>query len=313
MKQVFSSRSLPLLVILVSVMQSLSASPAFRDGAAVPLCDPAPLSGDTASGRPLRILSWNIYMLPRFVHITGKRTRARVIAEQLKTSEYQVLVFQEAFLSDARRIIRSLLKDIFPHEYGPANHAGGFKTNSGIWILSKIPLRQLEELKFCKCYGVADCFARKGALLLEGEYEGQMFQVLGTHLQAAGPQSTRQAQYQEMRALLDRHQRPGVPQIVCGDMNTAKSEATHYCDMLQCLAVEDGPLDVQIEGASNFYPNDLRTWGNDRFDVIDYVFYRHNSKPAKKITRVLRSIRKPWDKNHQDLSDHFAVDFAIWW
>lgn len=272
----------------------------------------APVPSDSVQA-PLRILSWNIYMLPRFVHLTGKRTRAYHIAEQLKASDYQVLVFQEAFLSDARHIIRKYLDGIFPYEYGPANSKGGIKTSSGIWVLSKIPLRQLEEIKFCKCYGFADCFARKGAMLLEGEFEGQTFQVLGTHLQAAGPHATRQAQFQDMRAMLDRHQRDGVPQIVCGDMNTAKNQEDSYNDMLASLDVEDGPLDIQVAGARDIYPNDLRNWGNERFEVIDYVFYRHNSKPAKKMTRVLRCIRKPWSKNHKDLSDHFAVDFSVWW
>jgi endonuclease/exonuclease/phosphatase family metal-dependent hydrolase len=263
--------------------------------------------------KPLRILSWNIFMLPRFVHNAGKRIRAEVIAEQLKASEYQVLVFQEAFLSDARRIIRKHLDGTFAYEYGPANDDGGIKTSSGIWVLSKIPLRQLEEVKFTQCYGIADCFARKGAMLLEGEHEGQTFQVLGTHLQAAGPQSTRQAQYKDMRAMLDRHRRPEVPQIVCGDMNTSKSKPTDYEDMLLALDVEDGPLDIQVEGTEDVYPNDLRTWGNGKFEVIDYVFYRGNAKPAKKVTRTLCSIRKRWSKKHHDLSDHFAVDVAIWW
>ena len=62
--------------------------------------------------KPLRILSWNIYMLPKFVQNTGKRIRAQVIAEELKASEYQVLVFQEAFLSAARRIIRKHLDGV---------------------------------------------------------------------------------------------------------------------------------------------------------------------------------------------------------
>jgi endonuclease/exonuclease/phosphatase family metal-dependent hydrolase len=263
--------------------------------------------------KPLRILSWNIYMLPRFVQNTGKRTRAQVIAEQLKASEYQVLVFQEAFLSAARFIIRKNLKDIFPYEYGPANNDGGFGTSSGIWVLSKIPLKQLEEIKFTKCKGIPDCFARKGALLLEGEHEGQKFQVLGTHLQAVGPQSIRHAQYEEMRGMLDRHQQPGVPQIVCGDMNTSKSKAEDYQEMLAALDVEDGPLDFALEGTEEIYPNDMRSWGNGKFEVIDYVFYRGNSKPAKKVTRTLCSIRKHWSKKHKDLSDHFAMDFAIWW
>lgn len=265
------------------------------------------------TGGPLRILSWNIFMLPRFIHNSGKRTRAAVIAEQLRASEYQVLVFQEAFLSDARRIIRRELGDAFPHEYGPANNDGGFGTSSGIWVLSKVPLRPLEDIRFTKCKGIPDCFARKGAMLLEGEHDGQRFQVLGTHLQSVGPQAIRQAQYDEMRALLDRHREEGVPQIVCGDMNTSKQNSDDYASMLRSLDVEDGPLDLQLEGQDNVFPNDLRTWGNGEFEVIDYVFYRPNKKQPKKVTRTMRSIRKPWCRKHKDLSDHFAVDFAIWW
>ncbi len=297
MNKITTSLCSLLLIFYIASLAPAKAAPAVQD----------------TTAQPLRILSWNIFMLPRFVHITGKRTRAYHIAEELKASDYQVLVFQEAFLSDARHIIRKYLNGAFPFEYGPANNQGGIKTSSGIWVLSKIKLRQLEEVKFTQCYGIADCFARKGALLLEGDYEGQTFQVLGTHLQAAGPQATRHTQYRDMRAMLDRHQRPGVPQIVCGDMNTAKNQEESYNDMLASLDVEDGPLDIQVAGARDVYPNDLRNWGNERFEVIDYVFYRHNSKPAKKMTRVLRSIRKPWCKNHEDLSDHFAVDFSIWW
>ena len=263
--------------------------------------------------KPLRILSWNIFMLPRFVKHTAKRTRAKVIAEELRASDYQVLVFQEAFLSAARSIIRKQLDGVFPYEYGPANNDGGIGTSSGIWVLSKIPLRQLEEIKFTKCYGFADCFARKGALLLEGEHEGQTFQVLGTHLQSVGPQETRQAQYQDMRAMLDRHQRPNVPQIVCGDMNTSKSKQQDYQEMLAALDVEDGPMEIQVEGKDEIYPNDMRSWGNGKFEVIDYVFYRSNSKPARQVTRKLCSIHKRWSKKHHDLSDHFAVDFSVSW
>jgi endonuclease/exonuclease/phosphatase family metal-dependent hydrolase len=270
-------------------------------------------SAPSPASKPLRILSWNIFMLPRFVQHTGKRTRAQVIAEELKASDYQVLVFQEAFLNAARRIIRKQLDSIFPYEYGPANNDGGFGTSSGIWVLSKIPLQQLEEVKFTKCYGVADCFARKGALLLQGVHEGQTFQVLGTHLQSAGPQSTRQAQYQDMRAMLDRHQQPNVPQIVCGDMNTSKSKLQDYQDMLTALDVEDGPLEIAVEGTEEVYPNDMRNWGNGKFEIIDYVFYRSNSKPAKHVTRKLCSIHKRWSKKHRDLSDHFAVDFSVSW
>jgi hypothetical protein len=43
----------------------------------------------------------------------------------------------------------------------------------------------LAELDFEYCEGI-DCWSRKGALLAEGEFQGQTFQILGTHLEA-GP------------------------------------------------------------------------------------------------------------------------------
>lgn len=264
-------------------------------------------------GKPLRILSWNIYMLPRFALITGKRKRADKIAQELKESDYQVLVFQEAFLGDARKIIRKGLGEAFPYEYGPANRKFSIKANSGIWVLSKIPLKVLGTIQYCECDGFDDCFARKGAMLLEGQHEGKSFQILGTHLQAGGPQSVRKSQYLEMRQLLDAHQLNGVPQIVCGDMNTPQTQQAHYDDMLQCLDVEDGPMEIALEQCERGYTNDMHDGGARNLWLIDFVFYRANNVPVKQIKRRMPNIRHRWSKKHHDLSDHFPVDCSIWW
>lgn len=266
-----------------------------------------------ASEKPLRILSWNIYMLPRFALITGKRQRAKMIAEILHNSDYQVIVFQEAFLGDSRKIIRKGLKDVFPYEYGPANRKFSIKTNSGIWVLSKIPLKKLESIQYSECEGFDDCFARKGALLLEGEFEGHDFQILGTHLQAGGPQAIRHGQFLELRSILDAHKKNGVPQIICGDMNTAQAKEADYQDMLQCLDAEDGHLQIELERCEKGYTNDMHDKGARNLWLIDYVFYRPNAKPANRIERRMPNIRKSWSRKHRDLSDHFPVDCAIYW
>ncbi|HRG89875.1 MAG TPA: hypothetical protein PLW44_12705, partial [Chitinophagales bacterium] len=101
-----------------------------------------PDSTGTEEGRNLKILSWNIYMLPNIV--PGKESkieRAHAIVEELKKDSFDVIVFQEAFLTDARTIISEGLKDKYPYAYGPAN-SGGFtiRASSGVWVISKIEL-----------------------------------------------------------------------------------------------------------------------------------------------------------------------------
>lgn len=277
------------------------------------VADVVPMTIQNAETRPLRVFSWNIYMLPKFAKITGKRQRAHVIARQMLAADYDILVFQEAFLGDARRIIGKGLQAAFPHQYGPANRKFSIKTNSGIWVLSKLPLQVLAEIDYEACEGFDDCFARKGALLLAGEHGGKAFQILGTHLQAGGAYAIRQSQFQEMRSLLDRHKVAGVPQIIAGDMNTGHTDSSQYREMLHILDAEDGPLQVQLPTVDGGYPNDLHSQGVRSFRVIDFVFYRANGLAPSRIERNMPSLTERWSRKHQDLSDHFPVAFGLWW
>lgn len=265
-----------------------------------------------AVSQDLEILSWNIYMLPRFARITGKRQRARAISEELKNSPYHILVFQEAFLGDARRLIRRGLADEFPYEYGPANQKFSIRTNSGIWILSRLPLKELGEIAFSECAGFDDCMARKGALLCEGEWQGQTFQVLGTHLQAGGPDAVRHGQYSEIQQLLANNRRPEVPQIICGDMNTRREDRANYSHMIQTLGCEDGEFCGPQFFTSDGQENDIKNEPGDR-KVIDFIFYRANGTNPQFLKRDIPLIRKRWSQKHTDLSDHFPVSLTIRW
>lgn len=257
----------------------------------------------------LNILSWNIYMLPRFAKITGKRQRAHAIATQLALSDAHVVVFQEAFLGDARRIIRKGLQEVFPYAYGPANKKFSIRTNSGIWILSRMPLEVLGELAFSDCAGFDDCMARKGALLVRGEYAGKPFQVLGTHLQAGGPDSIRRQQIRELAGLLQAQRRPQEPQIVAGDMNTAKADAENYPYMLRVLDAVDGRLDVEDVYRSRGWPNDMRK--GPRRHIIDFIFVRENGCRLGSVRRTIPEIRQRWHRRHQDLSDHPPIELRM--
>lgn len=262
---------------------------------------------------PLKVLSYNIHMLPPLAKFTGKQRRAKRIGDLLKDSDFDIVVFQEAFHGAARRKIARRMKDNFPFILGPANRRWySFKTNSGIWIISKIPLTQVAELDFEYCDGI-DCWARKGALVAEGEFQGQPFQILGTHLEAGGSREKKVDQYRELDSVLTQVRKEDVPQIIAGDFNTKKfQDTTWYNQLVDILGAEDGPLLSEQQYSSDSYVNDIKIQRGDKKKrgVIDFIFYRNNGVKAK-INRYVRMPRWQWSKHRQDLSDHFAIEAQI--
>tara|TARA_B110000459_G_scaffold39253_2_gene42466 strand:- start:1833 stop:2696 length:864 start_codon:yes stop_codon:yes gene_type:complete len=260
----------------------------------------------------LTILSWNVYMLPGIANLSKqisknhKKLRAGEIAEYLNTSDIQIVVFQEAFFKPSRRILSKQLKAQFPHQYGPANPSKlSLKTSSGIFVVSKIPLKVLGTSQYEACNG-ADCFAKKGAILLEGTFQDKHFQVLGTHLNAGGPQWIRQEQYKQIRNLLDDFTKLNVPQIICGDMNTSKESKENYIEMLEMMDVVDPPT----TSAQKF-----TTAKNS--SVIDYVFLKTNRSSirmnSKEVLWINPNKLAVIEKLKGNLSDHLAVKAKFSW
>ena len=151
-------------------------------------------------------------MLPGFLG-RNNMPRARAIGELLSAGEYDVIVFQEAFHRRARKIIGRKTRSTYSFRAGPANQkVFSFKTHSGIWILSKHPIRGSKEIIFTAHHGV-DGLARKGALMVEIEIGSRIVQVVGTHLQNSGDPILRHAQCTELyHGLLAEFQKPGVAQ-----------------------------------------------------------------------------------------------------
>lgn len=260
----------------------------------------------------LRIVSWNIQMLPRmlFKKSRGPMRRSRLIPRHIIDDQIDIIVFQEAFDPRARRILKKRLRHAYPYMVGPANPAPlRIKTNSGVWMLSKIPLKQLGTVDFRDCEG-SDCLARKGALLAEAVWQGVTFQLLGTHLEAGGPDSIKLNQYQEVRGLIDRHRREGVPQFLSGDFNTHKNDPILYPAMLRMLDARDNQLAGGLVYTSDELLNDMNLpegGRQPRREVIDYILYRGNGFQPKTMECYVRQYQERWHKDFKDLSDHNAV------
>lgn len=261
---------------------------------------------DSKEETNLKILSWNIYMLPAIAVRPGKRERAYAIVEELKKSDFDVIVFQEAFLPAARKIIQEGLKDKYAFDYGPANNEGlSFKTNSGIWVISNRPLEILGTIQFNDCAGI-DCYARKGAMLLQGSNaSGKPFQILGTHLQSENATEVREKQMDQIYMdLLVKYRQQGVPQIVCGDLNTESYVKEHYCAMLDCLDAEDGDVESVEKCTYDGVNNEIaQSYGAKTKFTLDYILLRANGAKMKTVKRFVSVMKK--GKKH--LSDHYGV------
>lgn len=266
----------------------------------------------TGMAQELNVLSWNIKFLPRVLAHIGHRPLKRVpyMADYLLKDSADVIVFQEAFDNVANRRLLKLLKEKYPYHIGPANKKGAFKISSGILIVSKVPMRERGTVDFKDCEK-EDCFAKKGALLVEINWHGKLVQILGTHLEAGGPREIKLSQYQELAGLVRAHQNYGVPQLLCGDFNTAKSNNDLYPKMLNILQAEDGPLSGELQFTSDHLLNDMDSYDPTDRDVIDYILYKGNGvQPAFIYREVVRPMAR-WSKKHQDLSDHFGVRMRI--
>ena len=258
------------------------------------------LVADKLSGDTLKVLTWNIYMLPlRVYHKSEKRDRACDIVKVLRQTDYDIVVFQEAFHSGARGIISNGLKAKFPYQYGPLNHGGiSFRFNGGVYILSKIPLKLLKQIAY-KARTDYDKYARKGAVLLEGYLDGKTFQLAGTHIQAGPVPDIKFSQMKQLRnELLDPFRKEGVVQIVGGDFNTNSHEPEQYQQMISILGAEDGKL----TGEKRF----SKASGTE----IDYILIKDNNAGSRVVKRNV-VIFNPLNPALKELSDHYAIEAVI--
>ena len=272
--------------------------------------DPESKSGE-AKITELKILTWNIYMLPLCAHLHRNWKRAEGISREIIGYHYDIIVFEEAFDNHARKIIRNQLKEVYPFIYGPANEsAHSFRTNSGIWILSKIPLRQLEQIEFKNRIGI-DAIARKGAVLFEGDWHGQSFQLLGTHLQNDSPDAVRYGQCEEISEKhLRKYAKSEVPQIVCGDFNIEYEDKLNYSTMLSILEAKNGNLNGELQTSFDEVNNKLAYRKNGKKQLIDYILVRNNDS-IKDITRKVSKFKNHAHNVSTDLSDHYGIEAII--
>jgi endonuclease/exonuclease/phosphatase family metal-dependent hydrolase len=269
--------------------------------------DPLSTSGN------LRILSYNIKMLPRFIkrehHFPIRR--ARIIPAYLEQENADIVILQEAFDMKANHILRKRLRAMYPYIIGPVNQKPGFKINGGIVICSKYPMKQVGSIQYSVCESF-DCWARKGVLLVEVNDGKHVYQVAGTHLNGGGSLEFKTTEYREMGQLVKQYARAGVPQFCVGDYNTSNFDTSYYRSMVKQLDAEDGPISGNLFCTNDHLNNDMETPSFER-NLIDYILYRPNGIEPKDMKRSIHQYCYRWNKDHEDLSDHYALVMELKW
>lgn len=275
----------------------------------------------------LRLLTWNVQMLPNIAKGNSRATRARLIVEQIKQRNDDVIVFQEVFHRRARKIIQRGLRDRFHFQTPVLNRRLiSLKTNGGVIIISKHKILDRNEIRYKSRSGF-DRLSRKGAMLVQIDFHGKEVQIAGTHLQAFGTQRVMEDQYQQLHdALLKPNQKADVPQFVCGDFNTLKTlppqlpegvsqsfadRLARYAVMLETLDAVDGDLIGDQQFTMDRPYNDLCVTRKEYRLLLDYILVRPNRPEPYVISRKVQIIRQKWSDQHQDLSDHFAVEAIV--
>ena len=285
-----------LILVLISVFPFAASSQ----------CD------NQSKGGQIKIITWNIYMLPRlFIH-TGQMQRAEQIADTLKNVDADVIVFEEAFDNKARNLIRDSLKSYYPYESGDPGKNSRWKTSCGVWIISKVPIDVVKQIYYKEANG-ADKLATKGAILVEGRKDGFCFQLVGTHLQSdlnsgKNVQPIRDKQYAELKKqLLEPYAVENIPQFVAGDFNTIHDDSCCYNHMVGTLKITPCPLQGDRCYSYDYTKNDLVIGTNNKPQLIDYLLYSAPADQQVHGTMQILVFSKKWDVKHKDLSDHFAV------
>jgi len=271
----------------------------------------AALAADPAGdGVPVRMLTWNIQMLPTVADAFSESLRKMQyerlpwIIDFLAGADYDVVCLQEVFDPIITPRLIEGLKKTYPYIVEPQKEPGVL-LGSGVLFAAKFPIR----LAAFACYKHADgddALASKGCTLVEGGKEGVKFQMAGTHLQA-GHREVQSTQYEEMGARILRPCRhEGVPQFLMGDFNTGRAETDRYAELLKATDMSDAPVDdprpYSDDAANSWLP------GHQNNDLIDHVLFNPCGTGSKVKRLTIQRPRHTMDDGRIiDLSDHYGV------
>lgn len=265
--------------------------------------------------KELRLLTWNVFMIPRPINFSQQKERTRIIAEKLQDAPYDVILMQEAFIGSFRQRAGSALRKNFPFQHHLQRSVRPWHIlNSGLFVLSRHPFEVLDHWYFTRCTH-SDCLSAKGIILIEVMLpDNNKVQIAMTHTQAwddQKAQKVRAIQFGQIKDLLDLHATPGVPQVLAGDFNIDGRMEHEYPHLLGLLDMKARPLDGELTYTNGFKVGCYKTPGDSPKQWLDHVWLDPRGTDAEIINNFVRPMTGTLGGKECSLSDHYAVEARI--
>jgi len=258
-------------------------------------------------GDTIKIVSWNIQMLPKlyqpFTKLARKKqkTRAPKIIQYLNAADFDLVVLQEVFdKSIQRQLVNGLIVN-YPYQQSPLKEGITWRISSGVMILSKYPLELKKHVIF-NTSEKSDKAAQKACTLVEIEIGNKKILVGGTHFDSKSEES-RYMQYEMTKnEIISDFVNDSIPFYLVGDFNTAKSHQD-YTKMINAFNLNC--FELNDERPYTF--DEFNTWNESGYHSwIDFIFYNNSKKHQPYKQYILRPTMS-YNGSKMDLADLYQI------
>lgn len=295
----------------------------------------------------IRLLTYNLAMLPFFSGTAKKERTKAFIKEILDYRHYDILCLQEIFDEKIRDQMKHGLQDKYPYIVEKSSDHEILNINSGIFFASKFPiLRHTFREFYAKSIGTWDAMVDKGifvaCLELGAGDNPHILHVYNVHLQSTESEyRTREKQLSQMRKFIEtalktekeNNKKSKLSAVLSGDFNVVGDKRDEYKRMMSLLGY---PVDLYrklnpgTEGYTWNSTENLFLKHNDPHDRdmqrLDFIFTFNNIPYAddNRETNQLNGIEckscnlfmpkksgLPDLSDDCDLSDHYGVEAVM--
>ena len=295
----------------------------------------------------IRLLTYNLVMLPFFSGI-AKKERAKAFINEIRNHRhYDILCLQEIFDEKIRKQLKNGLKHKYPYIVEKSSDHDILNEDSGMFFASKFPiLRHTYREFYAKSLGTWDAMVDKGlfiACLELGTGDNQqILHVYNTHLQSTESEyKTREKQLSQVRIFIEKaikterenNKKSKVSAVLLGDLNVVGDKSDEYKRMMSMLGY---PIDLYRKrnpdavGYTWNSKENLLIKLDDAHDRdmqrLDYIFtfnripYADDNRETEEINGIEckscdlfipKKIVVPDLPHECDISDHYGVEAVL--
>lgn len=256
-------------------------------------------------------------MIPKPLNYSLQKKRTPMISRKLYDSNYDVVLLQEAFIPSLRNRIGLALKAKLPYQRALTRKKGVTKfIGSGLFVASRFPFEVLGSHYYKNC-AIDDCLSSKGILLIELSIEeNKKVQIALTHMQAGESKKragARGRQFIEINKFLKKWVKPGVPQILAGDLNTDGNSPEEFPWALSLLDMDSRPLDGELTYSYGFPVNCYKTTGarTKTHQWLDHVWLNPQGSTATITKKIIKPFNDLIKGEECPLSDHHGLETVV--